>query len=319
MDGHYKDGVITLIAHGQEEVKHFDYRYTASFRVVPPYHFEFGTSIKARWIGQPLLQVFSQEFPYFDDSVAYYTNAMKVGRLRVNDEVTPLDYRCRDGDVITHHVHRHEPPVTSHKVRILSDVNGLLVVDKPPSVPCHPGGRYRRNSLLAILAKEHSLFDLHTVHRLDRLTSGLLLIGKSKQVAEQVRQEFEQGSVKKTYLARVVGRLPPGRTLVDQPIACKSHREAIHCIRALDGKPAQTAFTWCRLPCPVAPWVRSVRGLWVREVARLFQGGRGARCSVRVDGCSHCVRVRVCVCSCVCRHMKPGDGAARRRIAALII
>ena len=237
--------MVTSGACRQEEVKHFDYKYTASFRVVPPYRFEFGTSIKARWIGQPLLQVFSQEFPYFEDSVAYYTNAMKVGRLRVNDEVAPLEYRCRDGDVITHHVHRHEPPVTSHKVRILSDSGDLLVVDKPPSLPCHPGGRYRRNSLLAILAKEHQLFDLHTVHRLDRLTSGLLLIGKNKQVAEKVRQEFEQGSVKKMYLARVLGQLPPGRTLVDQPIACKSHREAIHCIREEDGKPSQTAFTRC--------------------------------------------------------------------------
>ena len=54
------------------------------------------------------------------------------------------------------------------------------------------------------------------VHRLDRLTSGLLLLGKNKVVAEQVRKEFEAGSVKKKYLARVVGLLPPARTLVDQ-------------------------------------------------------------------------------------------------------
>jgi len=192
---------------------------------------------------RPLLEIFSQEFPYFEDSEAYYREAMGKGRLRVNDEVVDTSYRCRDGDVVTHHVHRHEPPVTSHAVRILADVDGLLVVDKPPSVPCHPGGRYRRNSLLAILAKEHGLFDLHTVHRLDRLTSGLLLLGKTKLVAEQVRKEFEAGSVKKKYLARVVGTLPPGRTLVDQPIACKSHREAIHCIREEDGKPAQTVFS----------------------------------------------------------------------------
>ena len=52
------------------------------------------------------MEVFSQEFPYFEDSVAYYKEAMALGRLRVNDEVTPLEYRCRDGDVITHIVHR---------------------------------------------------------------------------------------------------------------------------------------------------------------------------------------------------------------------
>ena len=227
----------------QEEVKHFDYKYTATFRVVPPYKFAFGTSMKARWIGRPLLEIFTQEFPYFDDSLAYYTEAIKNGRLRVNDEPAPLDYCCRDGDVVTHTVHRHEPPVSSQKVRILSDSEGLLVVDKPASVPIHPGGRYRRNSLLAILAKEHHIFDLHTVHRLDRLTSGLILLGKSKAVAEQVRKEFEAGTVLKKYLARVTGAVPGGRSVVDQPIACFSHREAIHCIRAEDGKPAQTVVT----------------------------------------------------------------------------
>ena len=107
----------------QEEVKHFEYRYTKSFRVVPPYTFEFGTSIKARWIHRPLLEVFSQEFPYFEDSEAYYREAMSKGRLRVNDEVVDTSYRCRDGDVVTHHVHRHEPPVTSHAVRILLDTH----------------------------------------------------------------------------------------------------------------------------------------------------------------------------------------------------
>ena len=87
-------------------MKTFDFVYTRLFRVVPPYRFEFGTSIKERWIGRPLLQVFSQEFPYFDDSVAYYRQAMARGRLRVNDEVVGEEYLCRDGDVVTHLVHR---------------------------------------------------------------------------------------------------------------------------------------------------------------------------------------------------------------------
>ncbi|EKX48445.1 hypothetical protein GUITHDRAFT_151750, partial [Guillardia theta CCMP2712] len=172
----------------QNEVKEWTFHYTERFRVVPPYRFEFGTSIKARWVGRLLLEVFSQEFPYFEDSLQYYTEAMELGRLRVNDEKASKDYRCRDGDVITHHVHRHEPPVTSEKIVIISDSDGILAVNKPSSIPIHPGGRYRRNSLLAILAKEHNMFDLHTVHRLDRLTSGLLLFGRSKAVAEMFRR-----------------------------------------------------------------------------------------------------------------------------------
>ena len=48
-----------------------------------------------RWIGQPLVDVFAAEFPYFDDSTAYYTTAMKDGRLRVNDKDADVSYLCR--------------------------------------------------------------------------------------------------------------------------------------------------------------------------------------------------------------------------------
>mmetsp|Transcript_85919 Transcript_85919/g.229206 ORF Transcript_85919/g.229206 Transcript_85919/m.229206 type:complete len:185 (-) Transcript_85919:795-1349(-) len=90
----------------KEEIKVFDYVCTGNFRIVPPYHYEFGSSIKARWIGRKLVEVFAQEFPHFDDSTSYFEEAMRKGRLRVNDEVTDVNYRCSDGDVITHFVHR---------------------------------------------------------------------------------------------------------------------------------------------------------------------------------------------------------------------
>ncbi len=57
---------------------------------------------------------------YFEDSRAYYKEAMALGRLRVNGEEATEDYRCRDGDVITHKVHRHEPPISSAKVLLCS-------------------------------------------------------------------------------------------------------------------------------------------------------------------------------------------------------
>jgi len=69
-----------------------------------------------------------------------------------------------------------------------------------------------------------------------------MVFAKSKASAEVKRKEFEQNAVKKLYLARVTGKVPKGRTVVDQPIACKSHREAIHHI-VPEGKPSQTAFT----------------------------------------------------------------------------
>eukprot|EP00960_Hanusia_phi_P056435 763268-Hanusia_phi.AAC.6 len=59
------------------------------------------------------------------------------------------------------------------------------------------------------------------------------------------RREFEEGNVHKQYLARVIGRVPPGTTLVDQPLACKNHREAIHEISA-EVSPRELGATWLR-------------------------------------------------------------------------
>lgn len=89
-------------------------------------------------------------------------------------------------------MHRHEPPVTAQPIRILTEDDEVVVVDKPSSLPVHPCGRFRHNTVIFILGKEHGLRELHTLHRLDRMTSGVLMFAKtvaaSKRIDEQVRQ-----------------------------------------------------------------------------------------------------------------------------------
>lgn len=88
-------------------------------------------------------------------------------------------------------MHRHEPPVTAQPIRILAEDEEVVVVDKPSSLPVHPCGRFRHNTVIFILGKEHGLRELHTLHRLDRMTSGVLMFAKtaavSKRIDEQVR------------------------------------------------------------------------------------------------------------------------------------
>ena len=93
----------------------------------------------------------------------------------------------------------------------MGETDTLIAVSKPPSIPCHPCGAYRFNSLMFILAKEPVIPNqppLHLVHRLDRVTSGLVVIAKSKEAAQQVSQEIRDKSTRKTYLARVQGTFP---------------------------------------------------------------------------------------------------------------
>jgi 23S rRNA-/tRNA-specific pseudouridylate synthase len=58
---------------------------------------------------------------------------------------------------IIHTLHRHEPPVLGAPINILYETTELIVVDKPPSMPVHPCGKYRHNSLLKILENELGL------------------------------------------------------------------------------------------------------------------------------------------------------------------
>jgi len=72
----------------------------------------------------------------------------------------------------------------------------------------HPCGRYRHNTVVFILAKEFNLKNLRTIHRLDRLTSGLLLFGRSPKKARQMEQQIRNRQVEKEYICRVEGVFP---------------------------------------------------------------------------------------------------------------
>ena len=169
-------------------------------RWVRPYYFTFTTHAKGRWVGERLAEVFAREFRAM--SGAEYSMAIQRGLVRVNSKTSSEDYRVQSNDVISHTVHRletgrhsdkyyfdlnnwlfrHELPVTDERIRVVADTAELVVVDKPGSIPVHPCGRYRHNSLVFILAKELGHTNLHTVHRLDRLTSGVTIFCKETEL-----------------------------------------------------------------------------------------------------------------------------------------
>lgn len=119
-----------------------------------------------------------------------------------------FDYVLKANQKLNHKIHRHEPPVTGEDMKIVHLDNMVVVVDKPGSMPVHPTGRYRHNSVMFWLAKERGIRNLYPVHRLDKLTSGLLVFARNPQKAELIAQEIRSTRVQKTYLARVEGRFP---------------------------------------------------------------------------------------------------------------
>ncbi|KAF5199960.1 Rna pseudouridine synthase, partial [Thalictrum thalictroides] len=84
---------------------------------------------------------------------------------------------------------RHEPPVMAWDISILHKESDVVTICKPSSVPVHPCGQYRKNTVVGILQAEHGLAPLFPVHRLDRLVSGLLILARTAAKADLFRQQ----------------------------------------------------------------------------------------------------------------------------------
>ena len=72
----------------------------------------------------------------------------------------------------------------------------------------HAAGRYFRNSLVEILKNDFGFEKVYTVNRLDRLTSGLMILPLNPALATTLSKEFVNGEVKKEYVARCKGQFP---------------------------------------------------------------------------------------------------------------
>jgi tRNA pseudouridine32 synthase/23S rRNA pseudouridine746 synthase len=94
-----------------------------------------------------------------------------------------------------------EPPVRTDLELVWSD-DDLLVVDKPPHLPVTPGGPWVRNTLLHLLEARTGCTELVPLHRLDRLTSGLVVLSRTRGTRAHFARLFQPGApVEKSYTA----------------------------------------------------------------------------------------------------------------------
>ncbi|KAH9923007.1 pseudouridine synthase [Amylocystis lapponica] len=208
---------------------------------IPPYWYPYTTMAKGRWLGREILEVVSTEFR--DRSMEYYRYALESGVTTINGKVAKPDTIVQNGDRIENVVHRHEPPVTSTPVRILhhDKEREFIVIDKPGSIPVHATGRYFRNSLVEILKNDFGFTRVHTINRLDRLTSGLMIIPLSPAQAVILSREFAAGSIRKEYIARCKGEFPEEEITCEEPLLTVDRQMGLNIVHP-DGKPAKTLF-----------------------------------------------------------------------------
>jgi len=131
------------------------------------------------------------------------------GEVSVNGEVCLNDRRMRTGDVVLvasrPHLRRAEAARELDLPAVLRATAACIVVAKPPGMPCVPDRSGQQAGVHGLLHRLRPLDDLRIVHRLDRDTSGCLILAKGADAARHFDQQFQAHRVQKTYLALVAG------------------------------------------------------------------------------------------------------------------
>lgn len=163
------------------------------------------TIVQPPWSGRALLDVLAERFSY--QSRERWERLIRQGAILVNGQLSQPQRTVQRGDAVEYVVPTLEEPPVATDYRVLLDDGAVLAIDKPGDLPCHPAGRFFRNTLWAFLRRDLGLSDVHFVNRLDRETSGIVLLARDAQAARRLGQPGRRKAMVKEYLAVVEGLL----------------------------------------------------------------------------------------------------------------
>jgi len=121
--------------------------------------------------------------------------------LQENGQAARAHQSCHVGQRIYYYRHMADEPVLPFQAHTVFEDEHLLVADKPHFMPVTPAGRYVQQSLLVQLKRQTDCADLVPLHRIDRETAGLVLLGKRPQDRDAYHALFRDHQIRKTYHA----------------------------------------------------------------------------------------------------------------------
>lgn len=178
------------------------------------------------------------------------TKMFQEEKILVNNKIVRPSYKVKENDlIIIPEDFVKVPTVKPVKmaIPIIYEDNDILIVDKPSGLVVHPGsGNFSNtlvNGLMAYtnnLSNNNGLERLGIVHRIDKDTSGLLIIAKTNKAHEILGEAFKNHTIKREYLALLVGEFPHSSATVDAPIGRDIVNRKKMCVTAKNSKPAIT-------------------------------------------------------------------------------
>jgi 23S rRNA pseudouridine1911/1915/1917 synthase len=163
-----------------------------------------------------------------DCSRSLVTHCIREGQIRIRNEIKKPGYRVKAGEIISGCI---PAPVSiachpeAISLSILHEDDDILVIDKPPAMVVHPApGHFTGTLVNAILYHCPNLEGIGgkirpgIVHRLDKDTSGILVVAKTAMSQAHLAAQFKERTLQKTYLALVLGMMKTASGVIDLPI-----------------------------------------------------------------------------------------------------
>jgi 23S rRNA pseudouridine955/2504/2580 synthase len=209
--------------------------------------------IDAESAGQRLDNYLRRQLPGVPKSRLH--RLLRRGEVRINGGRVRGDYRLRPGDEVRIPPARIRQPGDSPSAghaasiaeRVIFEDRRLLVIDKPSGTAVHGGSGVSHGVIELLRFARPDLTELELVHRLDRETSGCLVLAKKRSALRDLHEKFREGQVEKNYLGLVAGDWQSGDRLIEAPLYVQ-HRQGgeRHVVVRDDGKPAATRLRLAR-------------------------------------------------------------------------
>ncbi len=151
---------------------------------------------------------------------------IRSGEVRVNKGRASAEQRVEAGDLvrlppvrISAQVQaKADAPAPAREFPVLMEDEALMAIDKPAGVAVHGGSGVSFGVIEQLRRARPALANLELVHRLDRETSGVLLVAKKRSALKHLQDQFRDRETGKTYLALVLGLWPSNKKVIDSPL-----------------------------------------------------------------------------------------------------
>lgn len=210
---------------------------------------EIGFVVEDETAGERLDQVLAAHLPSL--SRAQAQRLIKAGEAMVNGRTSKPSYRAQVGDEISASIPTEVPEAVLPEdipLDVIYEDDVLLAVNKPAGMVVHPALGHPSGTLVnAVLAHCPQVAEVGgpdragIVHRLDKDTSGLILVAKDEATKSALQRQFKRRQVAKIYLALVEDHMHPREGVVDAPIGRdKRQRKKMAVVKS--GRPARTMY-----------------------------------------------------------------------------